>query len=353
MNLYKTINLKFLNISILSLLFLSIMPLQAGKVDTLFVSDEIIKMELRSDFSAIQDERNDTPQYHKGELIYFTSGSEPVKLSVKVMARGNFRLKPVNCGFPPLFLNFRKNEVKNTIFADQDRLKLVTPCQSEEDVIDEYTIYKMYNQVTDLSLKVRLVNIVYFDTNLNKKLFEKHSFFIEDKDHAAERNDAIEKDMVVTPFDLNRDNLIKLAFFQYIIGNKDWYISSRKNITIMLPKDQSQAPSAVPFDFDFSALVNASYTKPHGIPEEFLAKRRIYKGICYSDSELEDVFIFYKGLKPVFESIIKSQKLISAYNRRQILSYLDSFYEVIEDRDLIKKEFLEACETRATYNISD
>ncbi len=165
----------------------------AGMVDSLFRSDEIIRMELRSDFSAIQEERTENPEYHDGELIYYTPGAEPVRLSVKVMARGNFRLNPANCNFPPLFVDFKKNEVTGTVFENQNRLKLVTPCQLEEDLIDEYAIYKLYNQVTDLSLKVRLVKILYFDTGIKKKLFEKHSFFIEDKDHAAERNNLLKR----------------------------------------------------------------------------------------------------------------------------------------------------------------
>ena len=51
----------------------------------------------------------------------------------------------------------------------------------------------MYNQVTDLSFKVRLVKILYFDTGRNKPVFEKYSFFIEDKDHVAERNNILQK----------------------------------------------------------------------------------------------------------------------------------------------------------------
>jgi hypothetical protein len=105
----------------------------------------------------------------------------------------------------------------------------------------EYTIYKMYNQVTDLSMKVRLVKILYFDTSLGKKLFKKYSFFIEDKERVAERNDAFDKDRFLTPFDLNSDNFKKLSFFQYMIGNRDWFITSRKNIDIIQPNDTTKA----------------------------------------------------------------------------------------------------------------
>jgi len=354
MNLNHKIKSLFFKISLITMsLLLMTNSLTAVNVDSLFQSDEIIKMELRSNFAAIQKERTKSPAYHDGELIYYTPGGDPVKLNVRIMARGNFRLNPANCNFPPLFVDFKKSEVANTIFRNQKRLKLVTPCQFEEDVIDEYTIYKLYNQVTDLSFNVRLVKILYFDTGLDKKVFEKHSFFLEEKKHVAERNNAIERDKFITPFDLNRENYQKLSVFQYIIGNKDWYVSSRKNIMILQTEDAYQGLYAVPFDFDFSGFVNAEYSKPKGVPEDLLTERRVYKGLCYTDEEFKKIFEFYRELKPEFESIINNQKLISKYTRRQILDYLYNFYTVIDKSDLFKQAFLSTCETRKDYNLSE
>jgi hypothetical protein len=354
MNLNYSIKVSLLKISVCALPFIFVTnSVMAANVDSLFKSDEIIKMELRSDFSAIQKDRAENPEYHDGELIYYSSNGEPTKLSVKVMARGNFRRNPVNCNFPPLYLNFKKNEVKNTIFDNQDKLKLVTPCHFEEDLIDEYVIYKMYNQVTDLSMKVRLVDILYFDTGLNKKVFEKHSFFIEDKKHTAERNNAIAKNRVLMPFDLNKENFEKLSVFQYLIGNKDWFITSRKNIVIMQPKDTSMGLYAVPYDFDFSGFVNAEYTKPKGVPENLLTDRRQYKGLCFTDDEFKEIFAFYRELRPAFDSIINNQKFIPNYDKKQIFRYIDNFYKLTESSELIKQEFLVGCETKKDYNIVD
>ncbi|MCX6302427.1 MAG: hypothetical protein NTW82_09605 [Bacteroidia bacterium] len=354
MNLIFSIKSNFLKISVFTLSLIHITnSVSAARIDSLFRSDEIIKMELRSDFSAIREDRTENPEYHDGELIYYTPGSAPVKLFVKVMVRGNFRLNPVNCNFPPLFVDFKKSEVENTIFENQNILKLVTPCQLEEDVIEEYTIYKLYNQVTDLSMKVRLVKILYFDYGRNKQVFEKYSFFIEDKDRFAERNNAFVKDRFLTPFDLNKENLQRLSFFQYIIGNKDWYISSRKNIVILQSKDTTQELYAVPFDFDFSGFVNAEYTKSKGEPEEFFIERRVYKGLCYTEDELLEIFKFYREIRPVFESVINNQKLISNSDRKQILRYINHFYKVLENGELIKQEFMSDCETRKDYNLRE
>lgn len=325
----------------------------ASKPDSLFISDDIISIELRSDFTAIQSDRVDNPVYHKGQLIYYTNGGNPTKLSVEVMARGDFRRDTAHCNFPPLFVNFKKNEVTNTLFENQGKLKLVTPCHTDDDVLDEYLIYKMYNQVTDLSFKVRLVSVRYFDTGSNKELLVRYSFFLEDKGHFSERNGVFEKDVLMTPFAMNRENYKLMSVFQYMIGNKEWFLTSRHNIVIMQPNDSSLAPYAIPFDFDFSGFVNADYTKPKGVPENLLSTRRIFKGICYTKDELTEIFEFYRKLKPVMESLIKNCTQMTRSDRQHDLDYINYFYTVIKNDKMIKSEFLDKCETKRDYGILD
>jgi hypothetical protein len=317
--------------------------------DTLFRSDIVINMELRTDFSAIQEDRADEPEEHEGELLYLNADGDTVVLSVKVMARGNFRRNPVNCNFPPLMVNFKKGEVDNTLFDNQNKMKLVTPCQTEDEVIEEYLIYKMYNLVSEISHKARLVRIQYYDTGKNKRLFDKYSFFLEDEDHVAERNNCFEKDKFITPFDMDQENIRKMSLFQYMIGNKDWYITSRHNISILQPEDTAKAPYALPYDFDFSTFVDADYTKPKGIPDEMLENRRIYKGLCYTLEEFEAAFDFYRELRPEFESMIMNMELLSKFSRKQAVRHIDFFYDVLDDKKLIEKEIFGTCKTRKDY----
>lgn len=309
-------------------------------------------MELRSDFAAIQKNRTENKEYIPGELIYYNSDGSSVSLMVRVSARGNFRLKPENCAFPPLSVDFRKEGVKNTIFEKQDRLKLVTPCHGEEDVIEEYLIYKLYNQVTDYSFRGRLVKMLYFDTGKNEQIFERYSFFIEDKEQMAERNNAGVSDKFHTPFDLDHEHYKRLSLFQYIIGNKDWYVTSKKNIVIIVPEDTLMKPVAVPYDFDFSGLVNAFYSKPRDLPNQTIRDRRSYKGICYTKEELKAVIDYFRKLKPVFRAIIKNEKALDEKSRLEVLQYLNYSFSLIGTR-YVRKQFLEVCETKKLYNLTE
>ncbi len=344
-----------LSFSVIILLFAanSAVAVKSVKADTLFLSDEVINIELRSDFSAIQKDRVGDPQNHDGELIYRTAEGKEIRLSVKVMARGNFRLDPQNCGFPPLSLNFKKGEVKKTLFDNQDKLKLVTPCQYDRYVIDEYLIYKMYNLITEKSFKVRLVNVLYFDTGKGKKLFEKYSFFIEHEDQVAERNNSFEINKVLTPYSLESESFRKMAVFQYMAGNKDWYITSRRNVVIMQPNDTTLTPYAIPYDFDFSAFIDADYTKPKDVPVEYLATRRVYKGLCYTNAEYNEVFAYFKSMRSLFESAIDDMPMISKSDKIAHHGYLNSFYKLIESKEMIQQEFIDKCETRKMYNLPE
>lgn len=340
-------------------LLLSVMILiRAGTMNgsaggNLFGSEEILNLELRADFSSILKGRDKYPVDHPGVLIFNTEDGKIKKLNVIVTARGNYRMKPENCDFPPLSVNFKKSDAENTIFEGQKKLKLVTPCREEPDLLEEYIVYRMYNRITDFSLRVRLANILYFDTGENKIMFRKHSFFIENADEAAERNNCTENNNFLTPFDIDSDSYKKLSFFQYMIGNRDWFVVSRKNIEILQPRDTTLPPVAVPYDFDFSGFVDASYTKPADVPEYMLKDRRVFKGICYTYEELKEIFDYYRDIKPNLEEIIKNQKLLTISERSFLISYIRRFYNIIDNEKLVRENFIDVCEKREDYNMID
>jgi len=339
-------------ISLCVLLFSSFLATAAAaETDTLFMSEEVIRMELRADFTEIESDRTGTVKPHEGQLTYFNTDGSEVKLPVVVSVRGHFRKDPANCTFPPLMISFREDDVVNTVFRGQGKLKLVTPCQNDDDLIDEYLVYKLYNRVTDLSLKARLVKVEYYDTAGDSSIYERYSFFLENKKHTAGRNGLVQKDYFLTPFSLNRDNYMKLAIFQYMIGNKDWFVTSRHNIIIMQTDDGDQNPYAVPYDFDFSGFVNASYTYLPQDTKSALTSRRIFRGLCYTEDEFRQVFKFYR--RPEFRAVIKKQEHLSQRSKRYVLNYIGQFYNIIGSRDLFEKEFLAHCETKKNYNIPE
>lgn len=351
MQFIRSIKGRFSTIAIDSLLMILISNnLFSSEPAVLFRSDEVIRMELRSDFFNIKNDYTENSEYQDAELKYIAPDKQPVTLNVKIMTRGHFRRNPDNCSFPPLYINFKKSEVKNTIFENQDKLKLVTPCQGEDDLVEEYLIYKLYNRVTDMSLRVRLVKVLYYDTSSGKKLFERYSFFVENPEQAATRNNARISEKKLTPFDLDIGNYNKMTIFQYLIGNVDWNIEMRRNVILMQPDDTAKVPFAVPYDFDFSAFVSAHYTLPRGTAEDIVGERRRYIGLCFPYVQLISVFDLYNKLRPTFETIIEKQKTIPASDRNHLLKFLNDFYTVINDEDVATIVFQKSCQTRDPKN---
>jgi hypothetical protein len=75
------------------------------------------------------------------------------------------------CSFLPLLLKFSKENVLNTIFQNQDKLKLVLPCKGEKYLVREFYVYRLYNLITYQSFKVRLVKLTFEDLSPKSKEF--------------------------------------------------------------------------------------------------------------------------------------------------------------------------------------
>jgi len=316
----------------------------ADEPDLLFMSDEIIKIELRSDFTRIIGDRTEFQEYQPAELEYQLKGGNKVTLPVIIKARGNFRLNPDNCSFPPLMINFENTNTSNTLFANQGKIKLVTPCRDQENLLEEYVVYKMYNLVTDMSIRARLARITYYDTGTNKKLFTRYSFFIENEDRLAKRIDSEIFEKEINADEVDRENFKKMSVFQYMIGNTDWHINSMKNIILMQPEKGGSAPYAIPYDFDFSAFVDAGYTINKDVQEDVMSSRRVFRGICLQLVEYNKIFDMFRKLKPAFEAEIRRHKAISDASKEKLISLLNSFYKEINNETLKKQIFLSPCQ---------
>ena len=164
------------------------------------------------------------------------------------------------------------------------KLKLVCGCdrgiESEALILKEYLVYKIYNLLTDMSFRVRLLRINYQDTRNKLKPYSQYAFLIEDVDEMARRNKCYEVEKLSFRSDgTSQEQMTLVAIFQYMIGNTDWAIPNYHNIKLMRPvTDSFSMPYTIPYDFDFCGLVNANYATP---PEELgisSVRERAYRG---------------------------------------------------------------------------
>ena len=208
----------------------------------LFSADEPLIITIKSDFkSLIKGKKSEDPTYQAAELIYNNSEGEEDLFQIKIKPRGITRRINSWCSFPPLMLNFKKKEVENTIFDGQNKLKLVTYCKNsdanEQYNIQEYLVYKVYQQLTPYSFKVRLVQVTYIDTSEKFKPVTRYGFIIENEKALAKRNGGEIVEMQLNNHDrCDRQSIDIFTCFQFMVANTDWWVGNQHNVKILVVK---------------------------------------------------------------------------------------------------------------------
>lgn len=317
----------------------------------LFENDSILSITLSGDLRSLLNDRGNNPQSHPLILSYKADNGGEVSISIHAKTRGHFRRTMGDCKYPPLLLEFTKSDtLAASVFHQQRKIKLVVPCRDEEYVLREWMVYKIYNLVTPESFRVRLVRITLNDTKRKKIADSFYGFLLEDEQQLAARNHDIIIKKQTDPLQIEPDNFMKMAVFEYMIGNTDWSVQFQ-NIKV-LAQDSVAVPVAVPYDFDFSGVVNAPYAKPADELKMNSVRERRYRGYCLQDiKSFDGVIAFYNNLKPAIYKLYSTCSLLPAKYIKETLTYFDQFYKTINDPVAAKKEFTYPCDKNGTGNV--
>jgi hypothetical protein len=322
-----------------------------GQMPQLF-TEEVLSLTLSGDLKTVFKDRGDDSQYHPAELSYF-SDQKKVSIPLKIKTRGNFRKSASNCKYPPLMLNFPKSEViVNTLFAGQNKMKLVTPCQGDEYTIHEYLVYKLYNLFSPQSFQAQLLKISFQDTLKRKKASTYYSLLLENEDQMAQRNQALLFEKIgYKPTQLDKVKFLEMAVFEYLIANTDWSVQYQQNIKL-IKNEQNKLPIAVPYDFDHAGIVRSPYAKPAPALQLSNIFTRRYRGYCISEmSVYQPVFDKFNRLRPAIYALYEANKLIQSSYKIKTLKFLDNFYDTINDPEKALLAFGYPCDPSGTGNV--
>lgn len=319
----------------------------------LFQSDSILELELSGDTRSLFNDREGEATYFKMELSYQDDEGEKVIHPLKVKTRGNFRRDRNNCFYPPLWLNFPKFKIpEGSVFAGQDKIKLVTPCRDQKYVIREYLAYRMYNILSPLSFQARLVKVRYTDSVKGKTSDAMYGILLEGKDEMAARNEAkIIKRKKIRPNKTDKSLFLKMATFQYLIGNTDWSIEYQHNVKLMV-QEGNLRPLPVPYDFDHAGIVKAPYAHPAPALQMSSTQERRYRGYCVEGmSYFEETFALFNAKKEAIYQLFQENTLLEKRYKKGISKYLDDFYKTINSLKASKKAFLYPCDKNGTGQV--
>lgn len=333
------------------LLFASVTAAAAqGPVTPLFASDAPIQFTIQGPINSIIRTAERSPSTVPATL----SLASPTEVhAIRLTPRGISRRRKETCDFPPLRVELAQQAVATSLFAGQRRLKLVTHCRSssgfQQHLLLEYAAYRMFNLLTPLSFRARLATVNYVEAN-GKNLTTRLGFFIEDLDDVARRNgmrQAVVGDRIAS-IQLEPRQSARVALFQYMLGNLDWSMRAGPqgegcchNSRLLSGATAAMVP--VPYDFDYSGLVDAPYAAP---PEQFHISNvriRVYQGYCRHNGAALAAAAEFRAARPSIEALFSQIPAMEDKTRRKALSYLSRFFEAIATDQSLQARVLKDC----------
>lgn len=322
----------------------------AVRADGLFEDHAALEVRLAGPLAAVLDAGGSRTEFP------FTLTFDGHGIPLEVRTRGNSRLRV--CDFPPLRLDFPRKQMAEggsagSVFAGQDKLKLVTHCSDKErdagNLYDEYLAYRLFNVISEDSYRVRLLEVEYVDTGDEGAAPQvRDAFLIESEEDFAKRRGAtaLEAPGVVVSR-LDAAQAARLYVFQYLIGNTDWSLVTAEaadtcchNVDLFA-RDGRTLP--VPYDFDLSGLVHASYARPDPSLRIASVRTRRYRGYCIAPEELAAALDAVVSLETEMLTMADAVPAVGEDDRRKRRDYLSEFFGDAADREALLKQFGKRC----------
>lgn len=320
---------------------------EAAERAPLFASSEVLDVRLSTDVDRVKKDRDEDFEEQPGVLSYLGPDGDSVRLDVQVRTRGNFRRERRNCNFPPLRVNIRTSQAEGTVFEGEDKLKLVTPCHDsrgnyERYVLREYLAYRLFEVLTPRAFRTRLLRITYEDVTGEQDPRTLYAFFLESEERLAQRLGGVVREIPqLHPLATDPEYSTLVALFQLMIGNTDWSPVAFHN-TIAL-RDGEGRYLTVPYDFDFSGLVDARYAAPDPSLGTKTVKERLYRGFCRHDVDVAAVAAGILERRPAVDATVESLSYLDDGQRRDVLRYLEGFWRILESEGRFDREVVRPC----------
>jgi hypothetical protein len=317
---------------------------RAQQAAPLFASDQPIQISISAPISTLTRNRA-LGTTVSGTLTDPAGQSLPVSLSVRSTTRRNSDV----CDFPPLRVSFGGRAAPTSLFAGQNRLKLVTHCGNgagaQQYELLEYAAYRMLNQLTPRSFRVRLASIDYRDP-AGRPIVTRYGFFIEPLKDLARRNGTrpLQASAMIPIQDLSATDSARYALFQHMIANHDWSMRAPSvgkaccHNAEMLGSLTPGGAIPVPYDFDYSGMVGAPYAVP---PEQLRisnVKQRFYRGYCVHNAQAMAVAQQFRAAQPQMLGVLAQTPGLEPRTIQRATSFLNGFFsDIATDQDVSAK----------------
>jgi len=304
--------------------------------DEFFDREEPLHLTLKFDLREFQRTKKEEP-YMDAMLYCNISDSCSIPYEVEIRTRGIFRKS--YCYIPPFWMKIEDSFIESRDLEGVKKFKIVTHCMKrdfyQDYLLKEYLAYKIYNIISPYSLRVRLLRITYIDTGRDNKTIEGWAFAIEPKEILAERMNVtfIENDQLSMK-QMNSAAMDRLAMFNYMIGNTDYSITGSHNVKLYVSQDPGNANYIpVPYDFDFTGIVNAIYAKPAANTSIREVTERYYTGPCRPEDVYREVIEEFMNHSYEIHKLLQSFPYMDLDQKIEMLRFIETFFDEAASQD--------------------
>ena len=318
----------------------------------LFDASDPLTITVRTDLRTLVADRDSLERArHDATVLLHGAGGRVDTISARLRTRGHFRRQARICDFPPLQVQFRSG-MRGTPFARQEEIKLVTKCQAGRDeyeqyVLREYAAYRILNALTDRSFRARLVRVTYEDVARRHPGLTTHAFFVEpEKDLVRRLVGRLREDRNARLHDLDSTRTHVVALFQLMVGNTDWDIAGLHNIVLVesvAPAPDAMAIYPVPYDFDWTGLVDARYAFPDGRLPIRSVRDRLWRGYCVKVADLAPAIAHVVERRAAVTAAMDSVPALDERSRATMRSYVDEFYALVANGGALQRQIDVRC----------
>jgi hypothetical protein len=302
------------------------------RIPPLFARETPLAVTFSVNIQQLRRDKTRTAPWRAATLTYIGADSAPVRVPVRAKTHGIWRL--AHCDFPPVRLNFSGKNTKTTVFTHLDRPKLTNFCHDndryEQYVLQELQLYRIYQLLTPISHRVRLLRVSYVDSAAGKTETTRYAFLLEDPERMAARlSGRLFKQKGAGANDFDPEQLGLAYLFEYLVGNTDFSFNQLHNAEIVALTDGRYLPIA--YDFDFAGAVDAPYATPDPSIRITRVRQRRFRGYCAINEEYPKLFPLFQAKKAAIYALYSDEvgRLMDPRIVRQTLDYFDEFYQVI------------------------
>ena len=105
----------------------------------------------------------------------------------------------------------------------------------------------------------------------------------------------------------------------------------------------------VPYDFDYSGLVNAPYAlPPANLPvRNSKVTKRYYIGFCKFTEEATNSLVLFNEKREEITKMVMDFTVMDELDRNRTVSFIDKFYETVNNPQTLQSKVFKTCSGKA------